>query len=193
MRLKFKQWIQLDDVRKKIEKETEEGKWQKIPDLIFQFIFLCGYEIDDPPWMEVQKIYVQAVSENQPRIAFPLFRSKEKGKDTAWDYEERSWYFWLNLFARTYGWTVEDVEDLDLDDVMGLYQEILVDEQMEKEWEWGLSEMAYPYNKSTKKQHFKPLSRPDWMVIHPSNQPVKKVKIPIKALPVGVIINLDEM
>ena len=193
MRLKFKEWIRLDEIRKKIDEEAEAGHWQKIPNLIFEFITVCGVEIDDPPWMDVRALYDQCVIENQPRIQFPIFRSKEKGKPSAWDYEGRSWYFWLNIFAKNYGWTPEIVEDLDLDDAVGLYEEILVEDQFSKEWQWGLSEMAYPYNKSTKKQHFKPLGRPDWMVVHSSDQPQKKVKIPIKSLPVGVVINLDEM
>lgn len=190
MRLRFKEWIHLDEIRKKIDEEAEGGHWQKIPNLIFEFITTCGVEIDDPPWTEVRELYEKSVLENQPRIHFPIFDSKEKGKKSAWEYEGRSWYFWLSTFAKAYGWTPEIVAGLDLDDAIGLYEEILVDDQFNKEWQWGLSEMAYPYNKSTKKQHFKPLGRPDWMVVH-SNQSVKTVKIPKSAMPVGVVINLD--
>jgi len=193
MRLKFREWIQLDEIKHKIDDEAEAGHWQKIPDLIFSFITTCGYEVGDPPWMEVRELFAQAASENQPRINFPIFSSKEKGKKNAWDYEGRTWYFWLNTFASKYGWTPDVVRELDLDDAIALYQEILVDDQHEKEWQWGLSEIAYPYSKSTKKQSFKPLGRPDWMVIHSSSQPMKTVKIPKSAMPVGVVINLDEM
>src|SRR5687767_289801 len=195
MRLKFREWIRLDEIRKKIDDESQAGHWQKIPDLIFQFITTCGYEVDDPPWMEVQGLYAQAVIENQPRIKFPLFSSKESGKPSPWEYEGRSWYFWLNTFARNYGWTPEVVGELDLDDAIGLYQEILVDEQFEKEWEHSLSEVAYSYDKATKKTKFKALGRPDWMAKYSvvPNQPEKTVRIPQSAMPVGVVVNLDEI
>lgn len=194
MRLKFGQWIHLEEIKKEIDKEAEAGKWQKIPDLVFQFIIACGYEVDDPPWMDIQKIYFQAVEENRPRISFPLFKSREKGKQRPWDYAERSKYFWLNIFARNYGWTPDVVFDLDLDDAIGLYEEILVDEQFEKEWVYSLSEIAYPYDKNTKKSRFKPLGKPDWMAMydHVPNQPAKTVKIPVKAMPIGEIVALDE-
>lgn len=193
MRLKFREWIRLEDVKKKIDTEAQEGNWQKIPNLIFEFIILCGAEVDDPPWMEVQRLYNESVVENLPTVNLPLFHSKEKGKEKPWDYEGRSWYFWLNTFAKSYGWTPEIVAELDVDDAIALYQEILVDTQMQQEWEWGLSEVAYPYNKTTKKQHFKALGRPDWMSQYSSlpSQKVKTIKIPIKALPVGVVISLD--
>lgn len=193
MRLKFKEWIQLDSIKKKIDEEAEAGHWQAIPDLIFQFITACGYELDDPPWMEAAEAFTSAVEENKPRIQFPIFKSRERGKHQPWEYEGRSWYFWLNVFARNYGWTGEVVAELDLDDAIGLYQEILVDEQFEKEWQHSLSELAYQYNKATKKSVFKPLGRPDWMSQYDRvpNQPIKTVKIPVKAMPIGVIINLD--
>lgn len=193
MRLKFRQWIQLDEIRKKIDDEAEVGNWQKIPDLIFQFITACGYEIKDPPWVEVQGLYGQAVSENLPRIHFPLFKSREKGKPHPWEYEGRSWFFWLHIFAGKYGWTPDIVADLDLDEAIGLYEEILVDEQLEKEWQHSLSEIAYQYDKSTKKSKFKALGRPDWMAMYDNvpNRPQPKVKIPKSAMPVGNIVSLD--
>lgn len=193
MRLKFRQWIQLDEIRRKIDEVAEAGQWQRIPDLIFQFVTTCGHEVDDPPWEEVARLYQESVLENQPRIQFPLFKSKEKGKKNPWEYEGRSWYFWLNIFASAYGWTPEIVGDLDLDDAIGLYSEILVEEQLEKEWQHSLSEVAYVYDKASKKSKFKALGRPDWMAQydHVPNQPLPKMKIPKSAMPVGNIISLD--
>lgn len=192
MRLKFRDWLRLDDVKKRTDQAAKAGEWQKIPDLICEFITLCGYEVNDS-WFEVMKSYSQATLENQPTYEFPIFKSKEKGKRQPWEYEGRSWYFWLNLFAKAYGWTAEVVADLDIDDAIALYQEVLVDDQAQKEWEYSLSEIAYPFDKTTKKSNYKPLGRPDWMALYDKvpNQPSKTVKIPKSAMPVGVVISLD--
>lgn len=191
-RLNLKDWSRLDDIRQKINTEAEAGRWQIVPNLIIESIILCGAEIEDPPWMDVAELYVEAVTLNQPRIKFPIFTSKEKGKKMPWEYEGRTWYFWLNLFAGQYGWAAQDIGELDLDDAFGLYEEIVVDDQHEKEWEYGLSEMAYVYNTTTKKSHFRPLSKPDWMLLSPdqAKKSVKKIRMPKSALPVGEIINL---
>ncbi len=192
-RLTLRDWSKLDDIRQKMSSEAEMGRWQLIPNLIFESVLLCGAEIEDPSWNEVAELYVEAIKVNQPRIKFPIFNSKEKGKNKPWEYQGRTWYFWLNTLASRYGWSAEQIGELDLDDAIGVYQEIILDEQFEKEWEWGLSERAFVYNKSSKTSSFKPLGRPDWMSMYdPSEpQPVKKIRIPVKAMPVGVIISLD--
>ena len=192
-RLTLKDWSKLDDIRQKISSEAEMGRWQLIPNLIFESVLLCGAEIEDPPWSEVSELYVEAVKVNQPRIKFPIFNSKEKGKKKPWEYEGRTWYFWLNTLASRYGWSAEQIGELDLDDAIGLYEEIIVDEQHEREWQWNLSERAFVYNKTTKQSNYKSLERPDWMSMYdPSEpQPVKKIRIPVKAMPVGNIISLD--
>ncbi len=192
-RLTLRDWSKLDDIRQKMSSEAEMGRWQLIPNLIFESVLLCGAEIEDPSWNEVSELYVEAIKVNQPRIKFPIFNSKEKGKNKPWEYQGRTWYFWLNTLASRYGWSAEQIGELDLDDAIGLYEEIIVDEQMEREWGWNLSERAFVYNKTTKQSNYKSLERPDWMSMYdPSEpQPVKKIRIPVKAMPVGVIISLD--
>lgn len=193
-RLNLKDWSRLDDIRQKIESEAEEGNWQAVPNLIIEYVVRCGGE-EKESWFEVAEMYQEAVVLNQSRIKFPIFSSKEKSKRVPWEYEGRTWYFWLNLFASHYGWSAQEIEILDLDDAVGLLEEITVDEQHEKEWQYGLSEMAYVYDKSTKKSRFRPLSRPDWMLMSPdqAKKAVKKTLIPVSAMPVGNIINLDEI
>lgn len=192
-RLKLRDWSKLDTIRRKIETAAEEKRWAVIPDFIFEAIELCRESFkENTPWMKVAEAYSESLKVNYPRIKFPFLSSKEKGKDLPWDYPERTWYFWVNLLAGHYGWTQEYIGELDLDDALGLYEEILVNQQMKQEWEWGLSEIAYPYEKATKKQKFRPLSRPDWMIQTSKSKPVKTIKIPKSAMPVGNIVNLDE-
>jgi len=62
-------------------------------------------------------------------------------------------------------------------------QEILTDRQLEQEFFYSLSEIAYPYNKATKKGEFKPMPRPYWM--RPAVRPTKTIRIKRNLLPVG--------
>lgn len=192
-RLNLKDWSLLDDIRQKIKTESEAKNWRAVPDLIIQSIVLCGGEVNDS-WMDVAEMFREAETINQPRVHFPIFSAKEEDHKTVpWEYEGRTWYFWLNLFASHYGWSAQEIAELDLDDAIGCYEEISVDEQHRKEWEYGLSEMAYVYDKATKTSRFRPLSKPDWMTsTSQTRKPVKKTMIPVAAMPVGNIINLDE-
>lgn len=151
-----------------------------------------GIEWDKVPWYEFLEVYSNAVRLNSPTIAFPLLQgSGEENKKLPWEYEGRAWYFWFNLFSVNYGWGEDTIANLDIDDALGLYQELQIDQQMMREWEWGLSEMAYPYDKSTKTSKFKALHRPSWMMpIIPKQLPV--VKMRRDHMPVGNIIDLQE-
>lgn len=171
----------------------------------FNQIFLCkvkfiemaispspsGVQWDEVPWYEFVALFSAAAQANSPTIEFPILRgSGEVDKKLPWEYDGRAWYFWLNLFADVYGWDIDTVSNLDIDDAIGLYQEIEIGRQLEKEWQWGLSEVAYPYNKSTKKSEYRPLPRPNWMMpLVPKHLPIVKMKKSF--LPVGNVIDLQ--
>lgn len=193
-RLPLRGWAVLDDKQRSIKKAAEEGNYSAIPFYIFEIIELCVEGFDrNSFWMDVAELYNKVQLTNQPTKNFPILTSKEKGKEMPWEYEGRSWYFWLNLFAKTYGWDEEKIGSMDIDDAIGLYQETQIDEQLRQEWEWGLSELSYEYNKSTRKSHFKPLPRPSWMKpIAPARTVIKKTKIPAAMMPQGQIVFLDE-
>lgn len=191
-RLTLRGWAAIDDLRRSIEKN--EGNWSAIPSLIFETIELCVDKFDRGMfWLDASKLYSEVISANLPTKKFPILTSKEKGQEMPWEYEGRSWYFWLNLFSKNYGWDKETIAALDIDEAIGLYQELTIEEQLEKEWEWGLSEVSYQYNPSTKKSVFQKLPRPDWMLgIVGKPKPVKKVRILASMMPQGNIISLDE-
>jgi hypothetical protein len=192
-RLSLRGWAALEDLRRSIDSAAEEGEWSVVPELIFQSIELCCEVDRDSDWMEVAATYNQILQLNLPTKKFPMLTSKDKGKPMPWEYPGRSWYFWLNVLAKSYGWSAEEIGEMDVDDAIGLYQEIVIDDQLENEWQWGLSEMSYEYNNSTKKSHFKPLPRPDWMKgVVGKPKPVPKIKMPVRMMPVGNIFNLDE-
>ena len=194
-RLSLRGWAALEDLSKSIATAAEVEDWSRVSVLVLEIVELsCGGFDRNLFWKDVAEAYAVAMQLNSPTKKFPIMTSKEKGKTMPWEYEGRSWYFWLNTLAKTYGWTPEEIGNLDIDDAIGLYQEIVIDDQMDSEWDWGLSEMSYEYNKSTKKSHFKPLPRPDWMKgIVGKSKPVPKVKMLAKMMPVGEIVILDEL
>lgn len=143
-------------------------------------------------WYEFLEIYSTVIKENSPRLEFPILtESKKESKKLPWEYKGRNWYFWLNLFAKSYGWDSDTVSKLDIDTAIGLFQETEIDHQMNKEWEWSLSELAFPYNESTKKSEYKPLDRPYWML--PIAEHPKKVIVPKDMMPMGNVIDLSKL
>lgn len=194
-RLPLRDWVKLEEFRRRIEKHAESGEWQKVPQLIFDTIELCGGRFRKEPWYETVERYAACLGINQPRVKFPILTTKEKPKKMPWEYIGRTWYFWANLFAEHYGWSEEEVGRLDLDDAIGLYQEILVREQLDQEFWWGLSETSWEYVKSTGKSKLRPLPRPDWMNMYsPEDRKssTPKIRMPKSALPVGNVVALDE-
>jgi hypothetical protein len=128
---------------------------------------------------------------NVPDIQAPILFSQDDIKKQSWDYPHRIWYLWSNAFARAYGWTLDMIENLSLDDAIGLFQEIRFDEQMEREFYYGLSEVAYPYDKMTKKSEFHPMPRPDWM--RPTIEELPKVMLEKFMLPIGRVEDISKL
>jgi len=166
-RLKLKEWSKLESVKKDIDDAASKDDYQLLFRSMVNFIEAV---ISSPsevnwerlPWYEFVDVYSKAVEINSPTIEFPILRgSKKEDKKLPWEYDGRSWYFWLNLFARRYGWVEQVIAEMDVDDALGLYQETSLDEQLEYEFLWGLSEVSYPYDNAPRKNKFVPMPRPD--------------------------------
>lgn len=156
-----------------------------------KFMFWKKVDWNKVPWYEVIELYSYVVKLNSPKLNFPILNESKKNKEKLpWEYRGRNWYFWLSLFAKAYGWNSDTVSKLDLDTAIGLFQELQIDMQLDREFQWGLSEIAFPYNPSTKKSEYHPLERPEWM--RPIAQAPKKIKIRKDMMPVGNVINPDE-
>lgn len=145
---------------------------------------------EEVPWIEIAQAQNAVVILNNVTKDFPILRgSGQEEKVQPWEYDGRSWYFWLNLFASNYGWNESTIAEMEVDTAIGLYQEITISDQMRQEWEWGLSEVSYSYNSSTKQSEFRSLPRPDWMKpIIPKELPVIRMRKDM--LPMGNIIDL---
>lgn len=119
---------------------------------------------------------------------YPPFMESE-GTETdppPWSYEGRGITIWVHRLASTYGWSREEILDLVPEEAVVYLQEIMLDAQFQKEWEWSLSPRSQAYNKVTKQTHHQPLPRPGWM----TKREPQIVSIPVSALPMGVVIDL---
>jgi hypothetical protein len=193
-RLNLKEWTVLEENKVVMQEAVERRDFHGIFDTVSSCISIASnakVEWENKPWFETLQAYGEAIAINSPTKPFPILTSayETKKEKLPWEYAGRIWYFWVNLFGNRYGWTREQIEILDIDDAIGLYQETLIDDQLEKEWEWvGYGEVAFQYDTSTKKSNFKPLERPQWMV-GIAEKP-KMVKILKTMIPMGNVVEM---
>ena len=187
-RFGLKKWLALEDIKTEIFQATEDK--DTFTDAILAYLSVAfdisAKDIEDVPWYDVAEEYAKINVLNNLNFQFPLLKEQPHKDKATWDYKGRTWYLWANILAGAYGWTLDYIAQLDPDDGIALLQEVLTDDQLDKEWQWGLSEIAYPYNESTKKSEFKPLPRPVWMQKE-LRKPIKAVRINASMLPVGII------
>ena len=187
-RYRLKKWLELEDIKAKIFDAAEDGYTfaNGIIDYLSAALCIPTIEFEKLPWYEVVEAYATINALNNLKYQFPLLKEQPNKTKAPWEYDGRSWYIWAHALAKEFGWSLEYIAELDPDDGIALLQEILVDDQLEKEWQWGLSEVAYPYNETTKKSEFKELPRPIWMQKE-IRKPIAQAKIPASMLPVGVV------
>jgi hypothetical protein len=191
-RAKLRQWLLLEDIREKIQLAAEVRDRQEVVTQIYSYLsaaFGIDIDLDKCAWFEVIEVFTQVISLNVPRFDFPLLTSKLDNQKVAWDYEGRTWYIWVHLLAR-YGWSMEYIANIDIDDALALAQEVAVEDQLEKEWAWGLSDKSTVYDKKGKNAKFKELPRPGWMT-KVIDRVEEGMMFPANMLPVGLIYTWD--
>lgn len=202
IRSKLRAWLQLEDIRSDILDAARVGDKDKFVSSMYSYVSTAFSipveELSECFWAEITRAYLLVHNENAPNLNLPLIKPKASRPTPAlekvdgWEYPGRTWYFWLNTFSRNYGWSIEYIAELNVDDAFSLIQEIFVDEQLDREWQWSLSENSVSYDASTKKTKFNPLSRPDWMKpISEVMRDIPKVKIRSSEMPVGLIYRWD--
>lgn len=193
----LKVWLQLDELNNKTLKAAEASNAQEFISSMLTYLSVAFgvsttilAEID---WHEISIAYNRAVRTNLPRLPLPIFIETEE-VIYPWDYPGRNWYLWVHKLSSVFKWSMEYIAGLDIDDATALAQEIMVQDQFDKEWEWRRSQVAYGYDEATKKSKFIELPRPKWML---NRQPPKhavdmsKVKVPKDMLPVGLVVKAD--
>jgi hypothetical protein len=196
VRSKLRAWLALEEIYTGIIEATEIGNRDEFVSSLYSYVSVAFSipieKLQLCPWYEITRAFKEMYQINIPSLDFPMIRKrmqKETNEKVGWEYPGRTWYIWLHLFAGKYSWNVNYIEHLDIDDAIALLQEILVDDQQNKEWQWGMFEGAYKYNEQTRTSTFIPLERPEWM--KPIPKPAKKVMVRKSELPVGLILKWD--
>lgn len=185
----FRKWIDLETKKQSfIEAAGNDDFPQKVFEYLSAAFDVPIRKLEGQGWKNTVLSLHKAYAQFLPKT-IPLLDSAPKDtKPVDWDYDNRTWNYYSHLIAKAYGWTLDYIGNLDVNEALAHLQEILTDDQLEREFVYGLSEIAYPYNKSTKKSEFKPMKRPYWM--KPVIKEVKMVKIRRDMLPVGRIQNI---
>lgn len=170
-RPKLRQWLDAERFRGNAidgaDKGDAAGFVSGITSFLSVLLLLPQDEISPCAWYEVLDAYYLVSLENAVRLDLSIIHASKKEHENqlpdVWEYDERLWYSWVHLLAKSYGWNIEYISELDVDDAFALLQEISLNEQFDKEWQYGLSENAYEYDKASKKSKLRPLPRPSWM------------------------------
>lgn len=187
---KLKKWIESEEIRDKLVKAVDVGEVDEISIQIFEYAGLVEKLEEKVPWFEIAALFSDIFSKNIPKV-IPFLLGQAKNETVPWDYAGHPWYFWAHTFAKAYSYSLEYIAEMNIDDALALMQEIETDNQLKMEWEWSMTEIAYPYNPTTQKSEFKPLTRPDWMKIKiesDMSDKTKSVRLPMSMLPVGNVI-----
>ena len=190
-RARLGQHLRLDKLSTSISEALNADNAVEAARLMSAYFLEVALCVDGANGIERLTAYLDLVELNRLRWLLP-FQEWEgpPASPLAYDYPNRTWAFWVHKLASRYGWSRDEIFDLWPEEAAGYLQEILVSEFEEADEARALSDLAYSYDKHTKKATFRPLPRPGWMVYE---KKVKTVRIRRSMLPVGNIIRLDEM
>lgn len=188
---KLKLWLTLGSIHDQILDAVAHKDFILISEYVISYVatalFISEKDLENLPWEEVIDALIEISRVNLPTFKIPLLNNFQDMEDVPWDYIGRNWYFWASVFAKEFGWSMEYIAELDVEDALKLLQEILVSNQLEKEWEWAISDKSVSYDLNTKTSKFHPLERPLWMK---QGGKVRKkiVQIPEHLMPIGNVI-----
>ena len=191
-RATFKKWLELEDIRSQIKDAVDQSENDKVSSLLCSYLStaLCRGNWEKLPWEVVLNEYSFAVNLHIPSRDFRIFSGGAAKK--AFLVNDSSWYSWASMLAKEYGWDIEYIAKLDIDDAISLIQEVLYNDQVQKEWEWMLSERAIQYDKAGKGK-FQPLDRPKWLLpIIKEVKELPKVKMLKSMIPPGIVIRWED-
>lgn len=157
----------------------------ELSEAICKYFDLLEIDISQASPVEILTAFAQLRELNTQKWLFPFQKNTgEKKEPESFDYPDRDWAVIVTKVAHYLGWSKEEIFSCHLEEFLCYYQEVLVIEQAEKEWEYSLSEIAYVYDSNSKKSNLRPLAKPGWMY---SQELPKPVKILRSMLPYGVL------
>ena len=187
-KLRLRNWLKAEEAKEKITNASRD----ELANAIYLYLHIAldinKEELETLPWYDVIDLLYETIEVNKP-FDFPiLIQSNSKVDELPWKYDGDMWYGWLHLLSKSYNWSIEYIENLEVDTALALLQEIIIQDQLEKEFQWGMSEVAYVYNEATKKSEYKPLKRPLWMEKQAVVKEVPKAKIRREFIPMGNVV-----
>jgi len=189
-RARLRLWLQLEDIREEIARAADRRDREGLASSIYSYLSVAlsiPIDFEALPWNEVVNAYADLIGLNRPVYDFPLLTiSNKRREEVSWNYEGRTWYAWSHMLAREYGWTIEYIAELDIDDAIAHMQEIMTSEQLDREWQWLMSTKSVVYDKRGRGK-FQDLSRPEWMDI-PKKPVTDGPKVKRSVLPVGNVV-----
>jgi len=195
---KFGTWIKLEEQKNQIVKAVGESS-HEFPKLMFDFLstalHLPVQLFYYAQWETIVKAFYICLPLTQCQLELPILQpTTEEHKDDIWTYDHRLWHLYSHLLAKNYGWSLEYIAQLPIEEVFPKIQEIITDDQLEKEFLWGMSEKSISYDSKTQTGHFNPLPRPQWMTRSVKPLPViKPAVIPDNLRPVGVGLTYEDV
>lgn len=192
---KLKNWLISEEIRGKLSDTAKEGDIKGVCNNVFSYIEKAiSVEIpQNLPWYDVAQAFISIANLNVPHL-IPILLGKINPEREAWEYDGRLWFMWANTFAQCYGWDLNRIATMDINDAVSLLQEIALQKQYDREWQWSLTEIAYPYNESSNRSEFHPLTRPDWMQM--SVKPIvapKKKWMAKEMMPMGLVMGMNDV
>ena len=188
---KFRKWITLEEQKNKIIEAVAEGSDfpQKVLDFLSTALGLSTKYFQYASWEILVKSFYEVLSLTRCQISLSILQpTDEKAPDEPWDYDHRVWHQYSHTLAKTYGWSLEYIGNLQVMEALPKIQEISLDEQFQKEFLWMTSRNSVSYDKEGKGK-FNPLDRPSWMRKRVVERKLPKDTTPIPAhmIPAGVI------
>jgi len=127
-----------------------------------------------------------------PFYANHVTAENEQQLPEVWDYPDHDKFAIYHLLISTYHWQLEYVKNMDAYEAMALFQELLLSDQFDKEWQYNLSEKSSYYDKNSKRSVHVPLTRPQWMRSSQKKYILHINKVPDAAMPIGKVIKLND-
>jgi len=188
----FGTWSRLEETRTSVVKAVENSAIDvarlTVAYISIAFPFLPRWVYSKIYWVDLVELFSLVVKSFGPTKKIPFLVSQQeksrKDNTVSWDYPGRNLNYMTHTLAKAYGWSVEYIHGLDVDVALAFLQEVFTDEHLSKEFVYGLSEVAYAYNKNTGKSRLVPLDRPYWMLAKVT--PVKTYPIRKDLIPAGV-------
>lgn len=187
-RARFGLHLALAKLADEINRALEVGDAVEAARLISAYFVECNLDVDQGTGTEQLLAYLQLRRLNQIKQTFAFQECEPPpAEPVPYTYDGRGYIWLIHKLADRYGWTREQIFNLWPEEVGAYLQEIMVAEYDEADQQRSISELAYHYDRNTKKATFIPIPRPDWIK---GKSERKRYRIRRDMLPVGNIIDL---